>query len=404
MSSVPTAIKERLKADMGLIALAEASRADIERNRQAIERGRGRGGDPKTCIWFVPEFSHVLKGGLRTIFAAAERMTQRWGTRHTFVVFSFTGRDFDAVPIEKGLATHFPSLAFSVRKFLRGAHDVADLPEADIGVCTLWTTAYLLLKHNKVSRKYYFLQDFEPVFYAGGSVSAVIEATYRFGFTCIANSYGVAQCYRRYSHDVTAFAPGLDLDVFHPPTARPQAGPRRVVFYGRPTNDRNAFGLGLDVLRRVKAIMGDGVVIQSVGAAWDEAEFDVEGVIENLGLLQTLQEVGDLYREADLGLVFMLSAHPSYQPLEYMGCEAVVATNVNEHNAWLLQHDRNCVALNPVPGAAAEEITALLADEERMARLKAGGRATVAALSWDRAYDVILGALAGDKDGLGQGR
>lgn len=53
----------------------------------------------------------------------------------------------------------------------------------DIGVCTLWDTAYLLQGHNHVfGYKMYFIQDFEPSFYPLGDLHFLCSKTYKFGF------------------------------------------------------------------------------------------------------------------------------------------------------------------------------------------------------------------------------
>ncbi len=57
-----------------------------------------------------------------------------------------------------------------------------DLPASDVAICTFWVSAYFLLKFNKTKRKYYFIQDYEPLFYPGGATFALAESTYRFGF------------------------------------------------------------------------------------------------------------------------------------------------------------------------------------------------------------------------------
>src|SRR6185369_6249852 len=116
--------------------------------------------------------------------------------------------------------------------------------------------AYLLLKYNSVSKKFYFMQDFEPLFYEAGSVYAAIEQTYRFGFSCIANTPGVGNRYLSYSSDAVSFYPGVDRELFSPRKNSHRDGrPYRVVFYGRPGNPRNCFGLGIQTLQALKRKM-----------------------------------------------------------------------------------------------------------------------------------------------------
>ena len=89
----------------------------------------------------------------------------------------------------------FPELGSCKAYSISSPGQLGDIPGADGGVCTLWTTAYYLLKFNKVKRKFYFIQDYEPLFYPGGSTYAQTEATYRFGFYGIANTQGMKDVY-----------------------------------------------------------------------------------------------------------------------------------------------------------------------------------------------------------------
>ena len=169
---------------------------------------------------------------------------------------------------------------------------------------------------------------------------------------------------------------------------RTLGSPARVVFYGRPGNARNCFDLGVDTLVALKQRMGERVRIQSVGEAWDPASYGLEGVVENLGLLGSMEEVAALYREADVGLVFMMTPHPSYQPLEYMAAGCVVATNINEANRWLL-NERNSLQLEPIPALAAERIEELLRDPSAWAGKRAEGLRSIDRLTWESAFRVV---------------
>lgn len=385
----------RVSPEHGLVGFAEASRQDLDANASAIAKGRGNVGRNHSALWFIPQVTHALKGGIRTVFMLAEDLSRNWGTLNHLVLYSYNGADVDTAPLSKSLTTHFPELRFLIHVHRRGKDSVSSLPPSSFSFCTLWTTAYLLLKYQQTDSKYYLMQDFEPSFYAAGSVYGVIEQTYRFGFSCIANTPGVADRYRRYSDDVVSFLPGVDTRVFNPLKGKLAPGrPARVVFYGRPSNPRNCFGLGVETLAALKQRMDERVRIQSVGEAWDPASYGLEGVVENLGLLGSMEEVGSLYRESDLGLVFMMTPHPSYQPLEYMAAGCVVATNINEANRWLL-NERNSLQLEPIPSLAAERIENLLCDPSAWAGKREEGMRSIARLTWDSAFQIVRDRLLG---------
>lgn len=388
---------ESFQQELGLLKLADATAKALVKNRQAMEEGSRHQIENHVINWFLPPVTHALKGGVRTVFMFAQNFTEHWGTLNQFVIYSYSGGDIDTTELCRSLREFFPNLRFAVTVFRKGVDDIDAIPASNASFCTLWTTAYLQLKYNKTFRKYYLMQDFEPSFYQAGNIYGVIEQTYRFGFSCIANTKGVGDKYLQYSNDVTVFTPGVDKSVFHPESSRFEPNsPARVVFYGRPSNPRNCFLLGLETLKILKKSMGGDVEILSVGERWREKDFGVEKVIKNLGLLGSLEEVASIYRTSDVGLVFMMTPHPSYQPLEYMASGCVAATNRNESNSWLL-NDRNSLLLEPIPAIAAERICNVLRSDRSWRAMRDGGLKAISALSWESAFECVRARICGDQ-------
>lgn len=353
-------------------------------------------GPIRSAIWFVPNFNHVLKGGLRTIFTLAERLSAEWGTKNIIVIDNFRNQVI-VDDLEQQLSDNFPELDFKLINF-RYEDSVADLPEVDAGFCTLWVTAYTLARYNKCKAKFYFMQDYEPMFYTGGSISAAIEQTYRFGFYFIANTPGVASKFQQYSDWGMEFIPGVDTKLYYPSEKNVNnKGPYKIVYYGRPNNERNCFILACEALRIVKEKLGGQVKIASVGAEFPVERYNLQGVIENKGLLKTMEEVANLYRESDLGLSIMTTPHPSYQPLEYMASGCPTVTNINELNNWLYRDQENIILSEPVYNVMADRIINALENHELRQRVRDGALETVSNLSWDSALQQILYYISNPK-------
>jgi len=341
----------------------------------------------RRALWFVPYFDHVYRGGIYTIFRVAQHFSERSGTHNTIVFYGRQPRHLEALGPE--IREAFPRLRFDLLALPDGA-DPAELPPSDAALCTLWNSAYHLVRYHRCRAKYYFNQDYEAAFYPAGSVFGLIEQTYRFGFVGLANTPGVAEVYRRYNPWVESFLPGVDREVFYPsPQPRASRGPVRIVFYGRPRNVRNGFRLGIEALRRVKNVYGDKVEIISAGGAFDVAEHGLGGVIENRGVLADLGEVAALYRQCDVGLVFMFTTHPSYQPLEYMASGCATVTNHNEHNLWLLRDRENALLTEPTVSCVAARLGELVEDAALRQRIAEGGLQTVKSLRWEDALEKI---------------
>ena len=138
--------------------------------------------------------------------------------------------------------------------------------------------------------------------------------------------------------------------------------------------------------------------IVTAGSVWDPAEFGMERVITNLGLLP-YKRTGDLYRECDLGLVMMLTRHPSYLPLELMACGCTVVTNYNRFTSWLLKDGENCLLSNTSVSSIAEVISKAI-DEPNL-RKKINDNAGQLILqnhsSWDSQMEKIYSYMQAEK-------
>lgn len=341
--------------------------------------------EPNRVLWFIPAFNHILRGGIRTIFATAEQFSKTWGTQNYIVIF---GKKPNMKIIKGMIKSHFKELIFE-GILLKDGTDPNSLPESDAAICTLWTSAFLLVKYNLCKAKYYFVQDFEPSFYAAGATFGLVQQTYEFGFIGIANTKGVAEKYRTFNPQVDYFTPGVDHKVFFPSSKKNPNRPLRIVFYGRPNNPRNAFHLGIESLKKVKQRFGSDVQIISVGGDFSCREYSVQNVIENHSTLKTMEEVAALYRSSDIGLVFMFSAHPSYQPFEFMASGCATVTNYNPYNTWFYRNNDNVVLTESMPSAVAYHIQHLLEDQAFRQKIISGGFETVKNLSWEKAFERI---------------
>jgi O-antigen biosynthesis protein len=344
----------------------------------------------QTIHWYVPHFEHADYGGIRTILRFAATFAVRHGVGNTFIVLANravpTAADYTA-----RICAVFPALSGSQVLVGCARDDLASPPTADACVATHWTTAYTVLRHNQTKRKFYMIQDFEPLFFPAGSTSAQAEATYRFGFYGIANTRTLQQIYtQEYAGQSTCFQPCVDIDLFHPANDRDRSHskqPRTVFFYGRPDHPRNGFELGISALRKLKQRFGDRVRIISAGQRWSPADYGLTGIVENRGLL-SFQETADLYRECDVGLAMMFTRHPSYLPLELMASGCLVVSTPNSATAWLLRDHENCLLALPSMSCLADALAEGLQDHELHRRVTAN------ALSMIRRQHADWGAQA----------
>jgi O-antigen biosynthesis protein len=300
------------------------------------------GGPLRRVIWFIPGFEVPFYGGIHTILRAAEYMRTRHGIVSTFAVL---GGHLSAETISGRIAQAFPALAEAAAvETVRSSEALLDLDGTDAGIATLWTTAYALLHQRGLRRKFYFVQDWEPLFYPAGAISAAAEATYRFGFHAVCNTPALAESYRALGGSADHFFPAVDAAVFNPRgrASRKANDPFLLFCYLRPNTPRNGFETVVEALRLLKKQYGEKLQVVTAGADWAPEDYGLGGIISNLGLLP-YESTGTVYRTVDAGLVMMATRHPSYLPFELMACGAAVITNRNPYTAWLLRDGGNCV-------------------------------------------------------------
>jgi glycosyltransferase involved in cell wall biosynthesis len=348
----------------GMVESCQVDPDDLEavaRSHQAASGHRDIG----SINWFIPDFDNPFYGGIHTIFRFADLLQRDHGVKSRFVVIGNGPEGY----IRSGLRVAFPELVDSdIHMVPEEAGDrLRAVPKADAAIATLWTTVYPMVRHRSADRLFYFVQDFEPMFYPAGALSALAEETYRMGLYGIANTPPLKEVYESYGGTAVAFMPCVDADLFH--ARRPSRGsdePFTVFMYGRPGHPRNCYELAVAALRRLKKSMGDGVRIVTAGS-WPGAD-DGEPWLDQLGLLD-YRETADLYRRCDAGLVLSVSKHPTYIPLQLMACGAMVVANDNPANGWLLRDGENAILADPTADALAAALERGLADEELRGKL-----------------------------------
>jgi glycosyltransferase involved in cell wall biosynthesis len=301
--------------------------------------------------WVLPEFAHPFYGGIHTILRAADYMQRAHQVRSTFVTPS------PEAAIRSAIGAAFPALAEQCGVVELASHaQLGSLPACDAAIATLWTTAYSVLQLQNARRKFYFMQDYESRFYPAGSISAMVEATYRFGFDAICNTVSLRDIYRKIGGQAEYFDPCIDPSVFHATNRAALNRSSLTLFcYARPTHPRNSFELLSQALRIVKRRLGNEVRIVTAGAEWAPRQFGLEGIVHNLGLLP-YSATGALYRSCTAGVALMMTCHPSYLPFELMASGALVVTNSNPYNSWLLKDRENCLLAESSPTALAEAL------------------------------------------------
>ena len=270
----------------------------------------------------------------------ADQLARTQGVENRFVVMAAPNDAF----LRSALAAAFPAWR-TPRSTSSTAAPAAGWrdPPADASIATLWVTAYSVAHVPGTRRRFYLIQDFEPMFYPAGTNYALAEESYRLGLYGLCNTPRLLDIYRRdYGGEGHAFVPAVDPTVFHAEGRGPldHDRPVTIFLYARPGHWRNCWEIASLALDELKAKLGDQVRIVTAGS-WARPDELGRG-IEHLGLLD-YRDTGALYRSCDAGIALTLSEHPSYLPLELMACGAPVVAFDNPAGDWVLHHERNAL-------------------------------------------------------------
>ena len=350
----------------------------------------------KTATWFVPYYEHFGYNGIQTIFRFIEKLSKE-GVRNRIVIYDKPTIDVERM--KRDIADSFPAtkdyeiIVFSDDQL----GDLAKLAPSDIAFCTIWMSAYLLLRYNKTHRKYYFIQDYEPLFYVAGSTYGLAESTYRFGFRGVVNTPGLlAAINQRHGVEGFSFIPAVNHSLYFPDPNKDNERVR-IFFYARPFNPRNAFNLGILTIRQLLDMYGRRIEIITAGSEWDESRYGLKGKIINLGLIKSLTDLAQLYRSCDIGFAYMLNKHTTYQMMEYSASGMATVMNNNEDHHWLHKDGVNCLLAEPSPAAMAEKISMLVDDPTLRRRLVKNAQKSLG-YTWEQQTETIWNEICNGKD------
>ncbi|MCI5623378.1 glycosyltransferase family 2 protein [Anaerostipes sp.] len=237
--------------------------------------------------------------------------------------------------------------------------------ENDIFVFTGWWTAYCTqTAYAKYEREegikpnpfIYFIQDYEPGFYPWSSRYLLADSTYRSQYQQIAvfNSNLLYEFfkkegysfYKEYSFDPVLNA-GLKK-VLLSYEGKEINKKKKILVYGRPSTERNAFALVVASLREFVDRMDniDDWEIVSAGEYHDSVDLGKGKRLVSVGKM-SIEEYGKCMLETYAGISLMSSPHPSYPPLEMSEFGVKVITNTYA-NKDLSEFNENIISVDNV--------------------------------------------------------
>lgn len=225
----------------------------------------------------------------------------------------------------------------------------------DLVFATGWTTTEFV-KHIKAKDKGYFIQDFEPWFFAMGDQYLITENSYRYGFKCVTIGKWLAhKMSSEFGNPVQYFDFCADLNKYK--RIENAKKENAICFIYQPEKPRRCDHIGLKALKIVKTVMPD-LNIYLYGSNFP-ANFDFE--CKNLHIIP-VEKCNELYNKCKVGIC-MSASNPSRIPFEMMAAGLPVVELYRENNIYDIP-DGGALLAEPTPGAIASAIIKILKDEK----------------------------------------
>ena len=197
--------------------------------------------------------------------------------------------------------------------------------DVDAIVATGWETAYPAFLDASPARRVYFVQDFEPLFYAVGTESTLAENTYRFGFSAITAGGWLA---RKLSDEFGMTTTHYDFAADRSSYSYLNSERRKeIFFYARPGTQRRGFELGLMALELFARARPDYRI--NLGGE-DVARFAIPFEYNNLGNVP-VAELNAVYNRCAAALVLSMT-NMSLLPLELIAAGVIPVVNDGPNN------------------------------------------------------------------------
>ena len=264
--------------------------------------------------------------------------------------------------------------------------DINEMKFAHATIATSWQTAYTLRDFDNTISKFYFVQDFEPYFFAVGSQYVFAENTYKFGFRGLTAGDWLKDKLREEYHMKTeSFSFSYNRELYSPREKKDDVP--RIFFYVRPVTERRNFELGLLAIQEIAKRRPD---VEVMLAGWDVRSLVIPFRHKNLGSLRE-DKLADLYAQCDMCLVWS-GTNLSLLPLEIMASNSVAVCTKGPNSEWLVNED-NCILVDFDPDEIADKICYYLEHKEELAEIRRKGLEFANATNWQKEGEKVVAAI-----------
>ncbi|WP_143033041.1 glycosyltransferase family 4 protein [Sinorhizobium sp. NFACC03] len=331
--------------------------------------------------WIVPDFMPGA-GGHMTIFRIASYL-ERFGHEVRFLVQNPSVHKTGAAALET-INKHFQPFSGVVELF----RDTTPDAEGDALIATDRFTCYAVKAMDRFTRKFYFVQDYEPAFYPAGTEALLTEATYHFDFDCLcAGDWLHRRMSEQFGRWSMSWPLAYDASIYNLGSGTSRRHHNKIALYARYVTPRRAVELAFMALEILKK---RNVDFEVDFFGWQLGKLSVDFSYRDHGILKG-EELAQLYREATVGVVFSATNH-SLVNKEMMACGLPVIDLDLDTVRSIFPENTMAFAV-PTPEGIAGQIERLLTQPQERERLRNGGLAYVSDLSWEKSARLVEAAI-----------
>ncbi len=341
--------------------------------------------DAGTINWFVPDLGAPGAGGHLNIFRCVAYLSRKgWKNR---IYFSNTAGGDSRAAVRDLYEKYYAEVAGNAPIF--SAH-FDDILPAEAVFATSWQTAYNVKQLTNCKKKFYFVSDFEPMFFPCGGEYALAENTYKWGFIGVtASAWLKRKLEDQYGMKCYDYGFSYEKELYYPrEVTDTKSDGKTVFFYVRPSTARRAFVIAMLACQLIAERMPE-VKFIFAGEKIGE-KYKLPFPYEDAGIL-SLKELPYYYSKSDI-CVALSCSNLSLLPLEIMGCRSVVMSNDDEQVRWLL-NDKNSILVPLSPESIADHICDYLTHPEKLEAIRQAGYEFARATSWDMEYAKVESCL-----------
>ena len=337
--------------------------------------------------WVIPHFTPGL-GGHMTIFRTIDFL-ERCGHRCTIWIHSelrgYNKSSRLSLLHKRLIDQHFIPLKTDQVYLLGNKQEDLDLISGDVIVATDRMSTFPVLGMKKFKKRFYYVQDYEPYFFARGSSSILTELSYssKNNFACICASPWLKQQMESFGNEAISFSLAVDHNVYNTDKFEGR-NINTIAVYVRRSTPRRLYGLAILALRALFDL-GDYFEIITFGEE-DLPDLGIPVKVKHAGILDANQ-LANLYRKCTVGLV-LSGTNYSLVPNEMMACGLPVVDIDAEHTRLSYQPD-TAVLAEPTPLSLAYSLSRLLNDAEFWESTSIAGLAATKDLHWDSSNKII---------------